>query len=134
MGQSSATAVVLPRAGLPVDFVSAPKHMGTRRHPVLEAMGIIVLFGALVFVAPGALITFAFEHILRLNLDVEQRWTWAIAVSAVAACIMALRSRRGSDGVGRYMIFAVLASSVVLVARFGMHAHWAAEMLREYVP
>jgi hypothetical protein len=26
------------------------------------------------------------------------------------------------------------SSALVLVARFGMHARWAAKMLREYVP
>ena len=54
--------------------------MSTRRdHPILEALGVVALFMALVAVAPGALLTFAAEHLLRLNLDVGQRWTWAIA-------------------------------------------------------
>ncbi|MEO7032869.1 MAG: hypothetical protein ABI548_03475 [Polyangiaceae bacterium] len=109
--------------------------MTTRRdHPVLEALGLIVLFFALVAVAPGGLITFAVEHFLRVRLDVGQRWTWAIASSVVAACAMSLLSRRGSDGLGRYVLIAVVASAVVLVARFGVHAKWAAEMLSEYVP
>jgi len=109
--------------------------MSTRRnHPVLEALGILVLFMALIAVAPGALITFALEHVLRLELDVGQRWTWAIAVSVVLACVMAWRSRLGSDGLTRYMLLATVASAVVLTARFGVHGRWAAEMLREYVP
>ncbi|HWZ89047.1 MAG TPA: hypothetical protein VNW92_09355 [Polyangiaceae bacterium] len=109
--------------------------MSTRRdHPILEAVGILVLFTALVAVAPGALLTFAFEHVLRLTLDVGQRWTWAMASSVVAACVMALRSRRGTDGLGQYMLLATVASAVVLTARFGMHARWATEMLRAYVP
>ncbi|MEO8901150.1 MAG: hypothetical protein ABI488_05705 [Polyangiaceae bacterium] len=109
--------------------------MTTRRdHPVLEALGVTVLFFALVAIAPGAILTFAFEHLLHAELDVGQRWTWAIASSVVAACVMALRSRRGSDGLGRYVLVAVVASAVVLVARFGTHARWASVMLREYVP
>jgi hypothetical protein len=108
--------------------------MARRDHPILEALGILVLAMALVAVAPGALVTFAAEHVLRLHLDVGQRWTWAVASSVVAACLLALRSRRGSDGVGRYMLLAAMTSAVVLVARFGMHARWAAEMLRSYMP
>lgn len=105
-----------------------------RDHPILEAIGLTVLFFALVAIAPGALLTFAFEHLSRAELDVGQRWTWAIASSVVAACAMSWRSRRGSDGLGRYVLLATVASAVVLVARFGVHARWAAEMLREYVP
>ncbi|MEO7037385.1 MAG: hypothetical protein ABI548_25745 [Polyangiaceae bacterium] len=109
--------------------------MSTRRdHPLLEAIGLTVLFFGLVAVAPGALFTFAFEHLLRIQLDLGQRWTWAIASSVVAACVMSLRSRRGSDGLARYVLIASVASAVVLVARFGTHARWASEMLREYVP
>jgi len=92
-----------------------------RDNPILEALGILVLFMALVAVAPGALLTFAFERIFRLHLEVGQRW--AIAVSVVAACVMALRSRHGSDGLARYMLLAAMASAVVLVARFGTHAN-----------
>jgi hypothetical protein len=95
-----------------------------------------VLFFALIAVAPGALLTFVVEHFLHARLDVGQRWTWAIASSVVAACAMALRSRRGSHGFGRYVPIASVASvasAVVLVARFGVHARWPAEMLSEYV-
>jgi hypothetical protein len=35
--------------------------MPRRDHPLLTAVGILVLFMALVLVAPGALVTFAFE-------------------------------------------------------------------------
>jgi hypothetical protein len=109
--------------------------MGTRRdHPVLAALGLLVLVAALVLVAPGALLTFAAERLLRLRFDVSQRWTWAVASSVLLACVMALRSRRGSDGLGRYMLLATTVSAVMLVARFGVHSRWAAEMLREYVP
>jgi hypothetical protein len=39
--------------------------MGTRRdHPLLAALGLLVLFAALVLVAPGALATFAAERLL----------------------------------------------------------------------
>ena len=93
-----------------------------------------MLAEALVFVAPGALLTFAAEYLVRLDLDVAQRWTWAIASSVVAACAMSLCSRRGSDGLGRYMMLALVVSAVVLTARFGMHARWAAGMLHAYVP
>ena len=123
------------RGTLPSVPVSLFSSMGTRRdHPLLAALGLLVLVAALVFVAPGALLTFAVERLLRLRLDLTQRWTWAIASSVVLACVMSLRSRRGSDGAGRYMLLAVVVSAVVLVARFGMHAQWAAEMLRAYVP
>jgi amino acid permease len=109
--------------------------MSTRRdHPVLEALGLIVLFGAMVAVAPGALLTQVFEHLVRARLDAGQRWTWAIASSAVIACAMAWRSRSAADGFGRYMLVAVTVSAVVLVARFGMHERWASEMLRAYAP
>jgi uncharacterized membrane protein len=109
--------------------------MSTRRdHPILEALGLIVLFGALVAIAPGAALTFVLEHFFRAELGIAQRWTWAICSSAVAACAMAWRSRRGSDGLGRYMLVAVVASAVVMVARFGVHARWAGEMLRAYIP
>lgn len=119
---------------LPTPRVSR-EQMSTRRdHPLLEAIGLTVLFFGLVAVAPGALFTFAFEHLLRIQLDLGQRWTWAIASSVVAACVMSLRSRRGSDGLARYVLIASVASAVVLVARFGTHARWASEMLREYVP
>jgi hypothetical protein len=123
----------LPELSPPVTY--PPPEMTTRRdHPVLEALAIVVLFMALVAVAPGALSTFAFEHVLRLNLDVGQRWTWAVTSSVIAACFMSLRSRRGSDGLGRYMLLAAVASAVVLAARFGIHARWASEMLSAYAP
>ncbi len=123
------------RGTLPSVPVSLFSSMGTRRdHPLRAALGLLVLVAALVFVAPGALLTFAAERCLRLHLDVGQRWTWAIAVSVVAACAMSLRSRRGSDGLGRYALLAAVASAVVLAARFGAHSPWASEMLSEYVP
>jgi hypothetical protein len=51
--------------------------MSTRRdHPVLEAIGLVVLFGALVAVAPGAVLTFTVEHFFHAELDTAQRWTW----------------------------------------------------------
>ena len=38
--------------------------MSTRRdHPILTAVGLLVLFFALVAVAPGAVLTFAVEHL-----------------------------------------------------------------------
>ena len=90
--------------------------MGTRRdHPLLTALGLLVLFMALVFVAPGALLTLAVERLLRLRLDLTQRWAWAVASSVVLACAMAWRSR---DGLGRYALLAAVASAAVLAARF----------------
>ena len=62
--------------------------MTRRDHPLLTAVGLLVLFGALVAVASGALLTFAAERLFRLRLDVGQRWTWAIASSVVVACVM----------------------------------------------
>jgi hypothetical protein len=108
------------------------QQMTTRRdHPILTALGLLMLFAALVLVAPGALLTFAAERLLWLHLDVGQRWTWAVASSVVLACAMAWRSR---DGLGRYALLAAVASAGVMVARFGTHARWAAEMLHAYVP
>lgn len=136
IGWSHRISVTSQEIDRPFSYPSRTQdHMGTRRdHPILTALGLLVLVAALVLVAPGALLTFAFEHVLRLHLDLTQRWTWAIAVSVVAACAMSLRSRRGSGGAGRYMLLALVASAVVLVARFGTHARWAVEMLREYAP
>ncbi|MEO7036594.1 MAG: hypothetical protein ABI548_21790 [Polyangiaceae bacterium] len=108
--------------------------MSRRDHPVLEALGVLALFGALVAIAPGAVLTFAAEHLLHAPLDVGQRWTFAVAGSATTACVMAWRSRSGWDGSGRYMLLAVMTSAALLVARFGVHAAWAAAMLREFVP
>jgi hypothetical protein len=105
--------------------------MTRRDRPLLTALGLLVLFMALVLVAPGAVVTFAVERLLRLRFDLTQRWTWAVASSVVLACVMALRSR---DKLGRYALLAAVASTAVVMARFGMHARWAAEMLREYVP
>jgi hypothetical protein len=105
--------------------------MTRRGHPLLAALGLLVLAAALVLVAPGALLTFAFEHFFRLHLDVGQRWTWALTSSVLLACVMALRSR---DGLSRYALLAAVASAAVLAARFGAHARWAAEILREFVP
>jgi hypothetical protein len=107
------------------------RQMTRRDHPILEAIGLLVLAAALVFVAPGALLTFAVEHVFRLRLDVGQRWTWAVASSVLLACAMALRSR---DGLGRYALLAAVASAVVMVARFGAHSRCAAELLRAYAP
>lgn len=109
--------------------------MSTRRdHPLLEAIGAVVLFGALVAAAPGALLTFAAEHLVRAELSTVQRWTWAIGSSVFGACSMSWHSRRSHDGFGHYMLMAVAAAASVLVARFGAHAQWAGEMLRAYVP
>ena len=111
-----------------------PAHELAPRPPLLAAVGLLVLCAALVLVAPGALFVFAAEHVVSLRLDLGQRWTWAIAVSSVAACVMSLLSRRVAEGFARYMLLALIASALVLVARFGMHTRWAAEMLRAYVP
>ncbi|MEO7034033.1 MAG: hypothetical protein ABI548_09125 [Polyangiaceae bacterium] len=111
-----------------------PRDDRASRPSILEALGLVALFFALVAVAPGALLTFAIEHLFRVQLDVGRRWTRAIASRAVAACVMSLRSRRGSDGLGRNMVLAVVVPAVVLVARFALHARWASELLREYVP
>src|ERR1700690_3199022 len=81
------------------------QHMARRDHPVLEALGILVVFMALIALAPGALLTFAAERLLRLRLDLTQRWTWAAASSVVLACFMAWRSR---DGLGRYALLAAV--------------------------
>lgn len=105
-----------------------------RDHPVLEAIGIVVFFGALVAAAPGALLTFAVEHVVRAELDTTQRWTWAIGSSVMGACAMSWRSRRGHEGLGRYMLVAVATAAFVMIARFGTHARWASEMLGAYVP
>jgi len=45
-----------------------------------------------------------------------------IAASVLTVCVIAWRSRRGSDGFGRYMLVAAVVSAVVLTARFGVHA------------
>ena len=104
-------------------FRILPQHMGARRdRPLLAAVGILVLFAALVLVPPSALLTFVVERALRLHLGVGQPSTWAIASSVVAACSMSLRSRRGSDGHGRHALLAVVVSAAVLAARFGTHA------------
>ena len=103
--------------------------MTGRDHPLLAA-GLMV-FVALVLVAPGALVAFAAERLLRLGFDLTQFWAWAVGSSVVTACAMAPRSR---DGLGPYRLLAVMTSAVVLAARFGTHSRWAAEMLREYVP
>jgi hypothetical protein len=105
--------------------------MTRRDNPLLTAVGLLVLFTALVLVAPGALLTFLFEHLCRIQLDVGQRWTRGIGSSAVAANAMPWRSR---DGLGRYMLLAVVALAAVLVARFGVHARWVAKMLGAHVP
>jgi len=86
--------------------------MSTRRdHPILEAIGTVVLIGVLVAIAPGAVLTFAAERFLPLRLNATQRWTWAVASSVIASSVIAWRSR---DGLGRNMRLAVVAPAVVL--------------------
>lgn len=104
--------------------------MGTRRDPLLTAVGLLVLFAALVLVAPGTLVTFAVEDAFRRHLDVGQRWTWAVASSVVLVCVMAVHSREGR---GRYALLVAVASAAVLAARLRTHAQMAGEMLSEYV-
>lgn len=107
------------------------QHMATRRDPLLTDVGLLVPFGALLLVAPGALVMFVADRFLRLRFDLTECWAWAVESSVVTACAMALRSR---DVLGPYMLLAVMTSAVVLAAGVGTHSQWAAEMLREYVP
>lgn len=102
---------------------------GAHFHPLLTALGIVELLGMLVAVAPGALLVFAVERLLRLRLDLTQRWAWAVASSVVLARAMAWRSR---DGLGRYALLAAVASAAVLAARFGTHSPWVAKMPSAY--
>jgi hypothetical protein len=108
--------------------------MSRRDHPILEALGATVLIVALVASAPGALGTFAFEHALRLRLDVGQRWTFAVSSSVLLACGFAWRSRTGWDGAGRYFVVSFATAAAVLVMRFGFRAAWAAEFFTAYLP
>jgi hypothetical protein len=111
--------------------------MATRRdHPILETLGLLVLFGVLVLISPGALVVFVVEHTLQLSLDLGQRWTFAVAVSLVVASVFCLRSRSryGWDGAGAYTFLAVLVAGFVFVARWGFHSPWAAAFIAAYMP
>lgn len=108
--------------------------MSRRDHSVLDTLGILVLFLALVATAPGAAATFAVERALHSTLELGQRWTFALASSVLLACGSCLRSRTGWDGFGRYMLISTATAAVLLVFRFGLHAGWAAAFFAAYIP
>ena len=108
--------------------------MSRRDHSVLDTLGIVVLFLALVATAPGAAATFAVERALQIPLELGQRWTIALASSVLLACASCVRSRTGWDGFGTYMVLSTATAAVLLVARFGLHAAWAAAFFAAYIP
>ncbi len=108
--------------------------MSRRDHSVLDTLGIVVLFLALVATAPGAAVTFAVERGLQTPFDVGQRWTFALASSVLLACASCVCSRTGWDGFGRYILLSTATTAVLLVARFGFHAAWAAAFFAAYIP
>lgn len=107
-----------------------------RDHPILETLGLLIFFGVLVLISPGAVMVFVVEQALQLSLDIGQRWTFAVAVSLIVASVFCLRSRsrHGWDGAGTYTFLAVLVSGFVFVARWGFHSPWAAAFFAAYMP
>jgi hypothetical protein len=108
--------------------------MSKRDHPVLETLGVMVLFLVLVAAAPGALATFAVERAFGAQLELGQRWTFALASSVLLALGFAVCSRTGWDGVSRYTMLSFATAAVLSVARFGFRAAWAAAFFAAYVP
>jgi hypothetical protein len=90
---------------------------------------IVIVVGAvsLVLASPGALLVFAVEHIFSVSLDVEQRWTFSIVASIVVWVALRIRSAAG-EAFTRYVWCAALTTAVTLVARFGLHAAWPAQL------
>jgi hypothetical protein len=99
---------------------------------VLEAFGVVAVGFALLLAAPGALATFALAAALSLVLDLGQRWTFAVASSVLA--LVALRAVSGWRGFMCYLTVSLAVAFVVVVARFGFKAEWAAEFFRYYKP
>ncbi len=108
--------------------------MSRRDHSVLDTLGIVVLFLALVATAPGAAATFVVERALHGALELGQRWTFALASSVLLACGSCLCSRTGWDGLGRYMLLSTGTAAALLVFRFGLHSAWAAAFFGAYIP
>jgi hypothetical protein len=104
------------------------------QHPVIEALGAMVLFMALVAAAPGAVGTFIVEHAFQVPLDVGQRWTFALGSSVLMACASCLRSRAGWDGFGTYMLLSSSTAAALFVSRFGLHSAWAVALFAAYMP
>jgi hypothetical protein len=110
------------------------KNRTKRDHTVLDALGGVVIFFALVAIAPGALVTFAVEHLFGLRLEIGQRWTFAVAASVLIACVFCLRSRSGWGGAYVYMLLSTALAGTLLVCHFGFHAEWAAALFTTYRP
>ncbi len=87
----------------------------------------LLLFGA-VLVAPGALLVFEADRVLRLALDRGQLWTFAGVTTTLLIGTLAAAARDLGVGLRRHTLIALAVTALVLVARFGFHADWPREL------
>lgn len=98
------------------------------------AMGLVlvVVLAAAVLASPGALVVFVVDRLLDLALDAAQLWTFAVLVSLGLFAVLAVTARGTSAGLSRFLLVALAASVLMIVARFGFHAEWPRDLWRAF--
>jgi hypothetical protein len=86
----------------------------------------VLLFGF--FVQPGLLAVYGTRQMFGLHLDRGQLWTFGAVTSLAVYATFAVRKGGMWEGLGRYSLLCIAASTTLVVAHWGLHAQWPRDL------